>query len=403
MKVLHINTLLRGGAAKACLRLHTGLLRSGVDSKVLTLDDTPTDVPEVYPYSFFCKNKFSKISNQLKIKTVRWRRQLRLLGYPKAPYGFYLVNSPFDITTNPLYQEADIIHLHWVNDFLDYPSFFKKNDKKIVWTTHDISPVSGGQAFEKNFPFDEYQKLIDKQSAIKKELFNKQSITFVAPSKWMQNKISSSDVIPNISVRHIPNSLDTSVFQATSKEAACQQLRLPQDEKIILFVASNIDEQHKGMATFMEAVRTLYIKDLLLVIVGRFWEPPAKIPPYRYLGHIESEAEMSLIYSAADVYVTPAIEDNFPNTILESLACGTPVVALDTGGAPEQITHGVNGLLCQDTSPQALKNSMLDFFRHHQFDGQKISTDARQKYDLSIQAQQMKMLYSSELRVASSE
>jgi len=175
-------------------------------------------------------------------------------------------------------------------------------------------------------------------------------------------------VIPNISVHHIPNSLDTSVFRLNAKEVACQQLRLPPDEKIILFVASNIDEQHKGMATFLEAVRTLYIKDLLLVIVGRFWEAPAKMPPYRYLGEVKSETEMSLIYSAADMYVTPAVEDNFPNTILESLACGTPVVAFDTGGAPEQIEHGVNGILCQNTSPQALKNTMLDFFRNYQFE-----------------------------------
>jgi len=395
MKILHINTQLKGGAAKACLRLHEGLLREGVASKLLTLDETKTEVPEVYSYVDFYSNSLVKATKKIAAKLARKRRQTKLFSFPSASDGFFLVNSPFNITANPLYKEADIIHLHWVNDFLDYPSFFKKNKKPIVWTTHDMTPFTGGYAFEKNFPFEAYEKLTRQQAEIKKQCYENQSITIISPSQWMKEKVAASDLANNFAIQRIPYGLDTEVFTLMNKEDARQKLRLPQDSRIVLFVADSVSVKRKGIDILLEAVRTLYVNNLLLVVVGRQWDVPEKIPPHRYFGEVKSESEMSLIYSAADVFVVPSTEDNFPNTVLESLACGTPVIGFDIGGVNEQIEHKKNGILCPKIEPLALKASILELFKKDEFDRSKISKDAKEKYALKVQAERIKAVYNS--------
>ncbi len=398
MKILHINTQLKGGAAKACIRLHEGLLRAGVSSKLLTLDETKTDIPEVYHYTDFYGNSLVKATKKMAAKFARRRRQAKLVSYPTPSDGFFLVNSSFDITANPLYEEADIIHLHWVNDFLDYPSFFKNNTKPIVWTTHDMTPFTGGYAFEQNFPFEAYQKLTEKQADIKKACYENQSITLITPSQWMKEKAEASELMSNFAKHQIPYGVDTEIFRLTNKEEARQKMRLPQDSCIVLFVADSISVKRKGIDILLEAIRTLYINNVLLVVVGRQWEPPEKIPPHRYLGEVTSEEEMSLIYSAADVFVMPSTEDNFPNTVLESLTCGTPVAGFDIGGVNEQIEHGKNGVLCPTIEPFALKTSILELLQQHKFDRTQISAEANEKYALHVQAERVKGLYDSILQ-----
>lgn len=398
MNILHINTQLKGGAAKACIRLHEGLLRAGVASKLLTLDETKTDVPEVYRYTDFYGNSLVKASKKIAAKLARRRRQAKLLSYPTASDGFFLVNSSFDITANPLYKGADIIHLHWVNDFLDYPSFFKNNTKPIVWTTHDMTPFTGGYAFEQNFPFEAYEKLTRKQADIKKTCYENQSITVVTPSQWMKEKVEASELMGNFPVHHIPNGIDTAIFKLTDKEEARQKLRLPQDSCIVLFVAHNISVKRKGFDILLETVRTLYVNNVLLVVVGREWEAPEKIPAHRYLGEVKSAEEMSLIYSAADVFVMPSTEDNFPNTTIEALSCGTPVAGFNIGGVSEQIEHGENGVLCEKTEAFALKNSILKLLQQHRFDRTEISKKAHEKYALQVQSGRMKTIYNSILQ-----
>jgi len=394
MKVLHINTHLRGGAAKACVRLHEGLLEIGVDSKVLVLENVKTDVPEVYSYVNFYKNPIQKARKKLAARLAGRRRRSKLMTYPKVSDGFYFTDSPFDITQNPLYQEADIIHLHWVNDFLDYPSFFTKNKKPLVWTMHDMSPFSGGNAFEKNFPFEAYEKLIRPQIELKKTWYKNQNMTIVTPSEWMSKKAAQSETLEGITIHPIPYCLNINKFKAVEKDEARTSLRLPYDSTIVLFVADSVSSERKGIDLFLEAMRTLYVNNLLLLVVGNSWEAPEKIPPHRYFGTVQSEEKMSLIYSAADVFVIPSREDNFPNTVLESLCCGTPVVGFEVGGIPEQIEHGKNGALCPVIDPFQLKTTILELLKTD-INREAISAEAQKKYANSIQAKRMKTLYDS--------
>ncbi len=395
MKVLHINTKLRGGAGKACLRLHQGLSDCGVDSKLLVLDSVHDDLPEIYNFTDHYGNAFVKWYKKLLAKTSARRKKLRLLRYGKPQAGFDFLKSPFDITHHPLYDEADIIHLHWVTDFLDYPSFFQKNTKPVVWTVHDSTVFTGGYPLETDFPFEDYKSIIEQQAAEKKKLYQEQHFNLVSPSKWMAAKIKQSELTNNFPIYQIPNSVNTDVFCFSGRELARQQLRLSQDSTIVLFVADCISDRHKGMDLFLEAIRTLYVNNLMLLVVGRFWEPPAKMPPYRYLGEVKSEEQMALLYNAADAYVISSIEDNFPNTVLESLACGTPVAGFDIGGISEQIEHGENGVICEKIEPFALKTSILELLQQHEFDRSRISKEAHEKYALHVQAERMKAIYNS--------
>ncbi|MCS6796376.1 MAG: hypothetical protein NZ516_10495, partial [Raineya sp.] len=160
MKVLHINTYDTGGAATACLRLHQGLLQMGVDSKVLLKHKTRsihnTFQFEPLPPTFFQKlyNKFVRIGKELKIIPLYSKREKKELVLHRLRKGLEMFSYPLsdvDITQSPLYQEADIIHLHWVANFLDWKTFFAKNTKPVVWTLHDQNPFLGIEHYAERF------------------------------------------------------------------------------------------------------------------------------------------------------------------------------------------------------------------------------------------------------------
>jgi glycosyltransferase involved in cell wall biosynthesis len=104
-------------------------------------------------------------------------------------------------------------------------------------------------------------------------------------------------------------------------------------------------------------------------------------------GFVEDESQMAELYSIADLFVIPSLEDNLPNTVIESLLCGTPVVGFKTGGIPDMIENGINGALAEEKTAAALRDAIvlaLDKIAH--FDRSNISATARAKYGLEIQA-----------------
>src|SRR5690606_30602695 len=177
MKVLHINTYDTGGAATACRRIHLGLLEKGVDSKILLLHKTK-NIPETYSFSsYYIKNKkrpsrLQKIRK--KIARVFTKRRRAKAKKKEADFNrrregtdvFSFPNSMYDVTTHPLYHEADIIQLNWVSGFLDEPSFFAKNTKPVIWRMADLYTCGGGYHLEKNFPFETLKPELEENFAI---------------------------------------------------------------------------------------------------------------------------------------------------------------------------------------------------------------------------------------------
>ncbi len=141
MKILHISTRDYGGAGLCCIRIHQALMRQGIDSKVLVLERR-SNCPEVYVtgcepnrWKVFMKRAFNKLFRMLHLEITDFNKRLAFM----QKYGLYcsLPVSRYDISGHPLVKEADILHLHWINNFVDYPSFFKKVQKPMIWTLHD--------------------------------------------------------------------------------------------------------------------------------------------------------------------------------------------------------------------------------------------------------------------------
>ncbi len=423
-KVVHISTLDIGGAASAAIRLHKALLSLGVDSHFLTLGKTNRNIPNkhvfeqtVEPISLIKVLKKSiKVKLGLENPHNFYHQQQSLLGNESKGMGFSFPDTLDDITQSPIYQEADLIHLHWVAGWLDYPSFFSKNhslfnDKPIVWTLHDLNPFSGGlhhawgtsiaelqMGHEILNPSNSLQKTHNRNLQIKaRSLANAKRLKVVSPSHWLQKQSAESSLFSRYENHCIHNGLDVQVFKPYPSEWVRAILGL-EDKKTLLFAADDIDNVYKGFHILLEALNFIETKtDFQYLVLGRDKKNMlSNICKIKHLGFVQDELLMALVYNAADIFILPSLADNFPNTMIESICCGTPVMAFPTGGIPEAIQHRENGIICEKADAQLLANELLKFYNEEYiFDRQKIAQASAKKYDSVEQAKQYLEVYHS--------
>jgi len=413
LKVLIVNTYDRGGASNACLRLHKGLLNSGVDSYVL-LRNKQKNTPNVAIAQ--PKKKVISKSQRVKLKLNRILKELKIVKNVKKElsYDQVFLNSrspelemfsyPFseyDITESNLYKEADIINLHWVANFLDYKTFFEKNTKPVVWTLHDMNPFTGGEHYEETFlgineigkPISRIKTALEKEVSnlnlnLKKNIIqNIDNLTIVTPSKWLANEARNSEVFKGKKVIHIPYGLNHEIYAPRDKEYSRDIFKIPKEKKVILFVADSISNNRKGFIFLKKAFEQLAMENIVLCAIGNKNSDLESIDNIIELGPIYDERLMSIAYSAADVFVIPSLMDNLPNTVLESLMCGIPVIGFPVGGIPEMIQDGINGFITEEISVQSLANTITKFLdQPNYFDKSKIRDDAVKKYAQQIQS-----------------
>lgn len=413
MKILIINTFDRGGAAHSCKRLHLAFLEKGIHSKTLiraSLSAWPktftfTQPPENITLVAKVAKKIKKILKELKLYSLGFKKKDQEQEFLKKRHDglelFSFPNSDFDITQSPLYNEADIINLHWVSGFLDYHSFFKKNTKPVVWTLHDMNPFTGGEHYiehifgidHNGFPNErieeEWERRVSELNLRIKEkaLSCVDNLVVVAPSKWLANAAKSSAVLKNKNIVHIPYGLDKSIFRPRDREFSRDILQISNNKIVFLFVADSLNNNRKGLLFLIKAFKELKRNDIILCAVGKQNKSLNSCGNIMQLGPLSDERLMSLAYSAADVFVIPSLMDNFPNTVLESLMCGTPVIGFPTGGIPEMIQHGRNGLLTQGIGVSFLLETLTAFLDAPEaFDREAIREEAVKRYDQKIQA-----------------
>lgn len=292
--------------------------------------------------------------------SVRW-------AFSPAPIGAELAN-------HPLVRQADVLHLHWTNfGFLSLGGLEKllRLGKPVVWTLHDQWAFTGGCHYsrgcerfkthcrqcpflrrpgERDLSFRIFEK---KMSA-----YRDAPLTVVACSEWLAGEARQSALLSGFPIRSIPNPIDTTVWQPTDRRAARRALGLPLDKKLVLFGAGNLRDERKGFRFVAEALGGLTGAEL--VVFGK--NDPAVLAalpfPVHNLGVVSSENGLIAAYNAADVLAVPSLEDNLPNTIVEALACGTPVVAFATGGIPEMIQHRQTGWLAPPRDAAALSEGL---------------------------------------------
>jgi glycosyltransferase involved in cell wall biosynthesis len=380
MKILHINTNKGGGAAKACTRLNESLNKNEIYSNILLLNNSPDNNFLEYRKTTLQNFLFLiyKIRNKI-FKSIFLIKKENILSFP---------DSQLKIESSKEYKNSDVINLHWVSSFLDY-KFFSKNGKLLVWTLHDMEPFSGGTHYSNN-KINLLNKIILKYK--KYYLFKgRKQINIVCPSKWLMNISKNSELFSGFPHYHIPNPFNQNIFKKYDKENVRGEFKISKEKKVILFVSDSINEKRKGFSILLEAFNKIKDDNIILCSVGN---NKNKIDHKNYidLGYIKDEETMSKIYSMADVFVIPSLEDNLPNTMIESIMCGTPVVGFEIGGIKETIKNGFNGFLSKEIDSDSLLtviNKTLD----SNFNNEKIIENSISKYSYDAIAKQYIELY----------
>jgi glycosyltransferase involved in cell wall biosynthesis len=397
MKILHLSTYGSGGGGIAALRLHNALLDAGVDSKYLCLDNPPVG-KNIYKTPPFKLSPAQYILRKFGLYKTAVDKNIQLIKGLNEINDFYSFPcTDYDLSEHPLVKEADIINLHWVSNFLDY-RFFAKTNKKIVWTLHDMNPFQGGFHYH-----DELINNKDTYGGLEKKLirFKKQNIEqcknleIVTLCNWMYNESSQSEMFAGRKHHLIRNSIDLSKFKPYNKSFAREIFNLPQDKIVLLFVSESVDSKRKGMDLLLNALDQLDIsQNICLAVIGNMTHPIKSKFEIVKLGYLSDERILGLLYSAADAYMLSSREDNLPNVMPESLACGTPVISTPVGGMLDVIQSGFNGILSKDLSSEGIKDAIEEFIKtKNMFDKEKIRQFAVEQFSPEVQAKRYIEIY----------
>jgi glycosyltransferase involved in cell wall biosynthesis len=234
----------------------------------------------------------------------------------------------------------------------------------------------------------------------KQATYAKGKITFVACSHWLQSLAEKSPLTKGHNVVSIPNPIDTDIYRPKDKIAARNKLNLPIDKKIVLFAAVKASDKRKGTDYLIEASRLMAQRnnDIHFLITGnRSDEIEQQLAlPAHSTGYVSPE-NMPDVYNAADVFVTPSLQENLPNTIMEAMACGTPCVGFEIGGIPEMIDHKQNGYVARYKVAEDLAEGLCRILESDETE--TLSANAREKalssYSENIVVQNYLELYGS--------
>lgn len=410
IRVVQISTTdERGGAARAALRLHRELRTTGLSSQMVVAQRFGDD-PGVIEF-----NPCSPGPAVMGRAYFRLGRRLHRPSMGKAG-GFF--SSDWGVTGASLASKipaADVVNLHWVSDLLDYrslPSLAARHP--IVWTFHDMNAFTGGchycglcerfidrcgscpQLMTTTNDDDMTRRVLER----KRELLRRVPpvrLTVVSPSAWLARETQRSALFRGYDVRVIPNGIDVREFRPMPRAEARSRLNLPNGARIVLFVADQVADRRKGLRLLLKAFHELRsIPDLLLVTLGRGGHEAIADEGVRHLGSLDDSENLRAAYSAADVFAMSSLQDNLPNTILEAMACGTPVGGFAAGGVGEAVLHGESGLLARTGDFGALAAALREILENRILQTE-LSHKARQRvedeYAIERQAQRYAALY----------
>lgn len=403
MKVLHICTSLKGGAGLCANRIMNATRALGVDARAIVAHGEKTDFVDVVkpdnPYSRFRLIRYIQILLNIKGLWPKTTRIARKIGIEKQK-NIYPVTFTPPITTykklsaHPWVQKSDIIHLHWIGNFVDYESFFQEVNKPIVWTIHDQNPGFGGFHYQRWYDSatDSFRVLDDEFALLKSYAYKKvESMILVAISSFMRDFFRKNKLLCIFPCTMIHNGLEEERFVPISRECAREALGLSVHSKVFLFVAQYIHEDIKGLKFLIDALEILNIPETTLVCVGRYDKIPQASFEIRCEGFVENNRLQSLYYSAADYFILPSFQEAFGQTPLEAMACGVPVISFPCGISPELINHD-NGILCDDFTVDALVKG-IKMAMSRNYDREKMREDVIARFSYNKIAKQYIELY----------
>jgi glycosyltransferase involved in cell wall biosynthesis len=395
MKIAHFTSELSGGAGVAAQRLNDALQQQGVDSRLYYQSGLPL-VPG-------CQRVFENQSftwRNLAALARAWRNRRNAPGC--------LVTSPRWIRRTRLQDfgpRPDVVNLHWISRWIDQPSFFASlpMDLPVVWSLHDMNPFTGGchhagdcerftthcrecPQLKSPGPHDDAFRFFE----IKKGCYAGKNLHVVSSSDWMNLQARRSALLRHATSFHtIPLGLDTQSFNPIDKSCARQALAIDSERFVVGFACADLSSNDKGGPLLVEALHALSNKAKVTLLVFGVGELPdsggRSEPDGRYqlieLGTINSPRLQSLFYSACDVFAAPSRIESFGLTALEAMACGTPVVAFNTGGLVDVVADGETGLLETKVRSVVGLRDQLDWMLQHPTERQNMGLAARQRVE----------------------
>lgn len=390
MKVLHICTTDGGGAGLCALRIHEAMLKQGIDSKVLVLIKR-SDRNDVIRFCY--------------LRRLLWRsinRMLRILHLEKTDYNyvinlniktgqcFTLPDTIYDVLRHPLVKEADVIHLQWVNGFIDYGSFFKKVKKPIIWTQHDENLFLGIAHYQRDRHIGGEKETLYYHKK-KQYIGQATSLGIVFLSKMMYEQYHDHEMIQEKKTVIINNSVDHTLFRPTDRSEARRRYGLNDDDIVFAFVAERIEDTRKGLLVLVETVVKLANPKIKILAVGKRTTDD-DYPQTVATGPVYDTECLSAIYSCADYFAMPSLQEAFAQTPLEAMACGTPAIVFPVSGT-EELINEVNGVRCDGFTALDLENGIRRAMEM-QFDRKAIRNDVIERYAPDIITRQYLKFYS---------
>ena len=413
MKVLIVNTSYdAGGAAVAARRLMEALRQNGAEANMLVRDiDHSTTANDVHVLPCRWLARWHFLWERLVLLTRLGFRRQHLFDIDAAISGT-------DITRLREFREADVVHLHWVNQgMLSFSDLRKiiRSGKAVVWTMHDAWPSTaichltlGCRQFTSQCRQCQYltgkdQAWLTKVWKRKQKLLNEGDISFVACSRWLEGEAKASALLRGQHIVSIPNCIDTRVFCPGDRREARRAEGLPQDRHLVLFVCQRVTNAYKGMDYLIEAYRRLAdahpeMKDeVSVVLLGSHADEVASALPFPAIavGYVSDEQRMARLYRSADVFVLPSLSENLPNTIMEAMACGVPCLGFRVGGIPEEIDHLRTGYVARYRDAEDLAHGLRWLL--YEADGKALARECVRKveqcYSLAAVAVQYTEVY----------
>lgn len=373
LKVLHVCfTDAQEGAAIGAHRLHSAMLKCGVDSRLLVYRKKTRDAT-VYTLNFFTR---------LRIFVYRYLTRW-LLNLEQVPgSGVRSLNLfPTGAHREINKSDADIVQLHWINHNTIGISEIPKIKKPIVWKLPDMWAFSGAAHYvlpeqEERYTAEGFKRArnangrgldIEKWLMLyKRRCWRDRKFTIVTPSRWLGECAAKSMLFGHYRIANIPNPIDVDRYLPIAKSEARKLMRLDPGKKYILFGGINAaaDERkgYKHLEAALEHLRAGSERaDLELMVMGSRGPEDHDVCGYkvRFLGNLVGDTAVCVAYNAADLAVLPTLADNLPNVIQEAMSCGVPCVGFDVGGMPDMIRHRETGYLARPFSSADLAEGII--------------------------------------------